>query len=133
VRQILFNLLSNAVRFTPERGTVRVNAVTAAGGGTEIAVSDTGIGIPGDQIARLTLPFEQIDNSFARSHGGTGLGLPLVDALVRLHGGTLTIDSEVGVGTTVTVRFPAGPPAAALENAAQESSPPGDIQRRANS
>ena len=109
VRQILFNLLSNAVRFTPEGGTVRVHAAPAAQGGTEIVVSDTGIGIPRDQIARLTLPFEQIDNSFAKAHGGTGLGLPLVDALVRLHGGVLTIDSEVGAGTSVTVHFPRRP------------------------
>ncbi len=109
VRQILFNLLSNAVRFTPEGGTVRVLAAPAAGGGAEISVCDTGVGIPRDQIARVTLPFEQIDNSYAKAHGGTGLGLPLVDALVRLHGGTLTIDSEVGVGTRVTVRFPPRP------------------------
>jgi len=109
VRQILFNLLSNAVRFTPEGGTVRVHAAPAAQGGTEIVVSDTGIGIPRDQIPRLTLPFEQIDNSFARAHGGTGLGLPLVDALVRLHGGVLTVDSEVGAGTSVTVHFPRRP------------------------
>jgi signal transduction histidine kinase len=106
VRQILFNLLSNAVRFTPEGGTVRVGAAATADGGTEITVSDTGIGIPRDQIARVTLPFEQIENSYSRAQGGTGLGLPLVDGLVRLHGGTLTIDSEVGVGTRIAVRFP---------------------------
>jgi signal transduction histidine kinase len=109
VRQILFNLLSNAVRFTPEGGRVRVQADAAAGGGTEIVVSDTGVGIPREEIPRLTLPFEQIDNSYARAHGGTGLGLPLVDGLVRLHGGTLKIDSEVGAGTRVTVWFPPRP------------------------
>jgi signal transduction histidine kinase len=55
------------------------------------------------------MPFEQIDNSYTRAHGGTGLGLPLVDGLVRLHGGSLTIDSEVGVGTRIAVRFPPEP------------------------
>jgi signal transduction histidine kinase len=114
VRQILFNLLSNAVRFTPEHGTVRVLASVADDGGAEIVVADTGIGIPRDQIARLTQPFEQINNSYARGHGGTGLGLPLVDALVGLHGGALMIDSEVGVGTRVSVRFPPRPRRAAV-------------------
>jgi signal transduction histidine kinase len=109
VRQILFNLLSNAVRFTPEGGSVRVQATGVPEGGIEIVVSDTGIGIPQDQIARVTLPFEQIDNSYTRGHGGTGLGLPLVDGLVRSHGATLTIDSEVGVGTRVAIRFPPPP------------------------
>ncbi|HTJ63481.1 MAG TPA: HAMP domain-containing sensor histidine kinase [Alphaproteobacteria bacterium] len=106
IRQILFNLLSNAIRFTPAGGIVGIHAGTTTDGGTELTVYDTGIGIPADQIPRLTVPFEQIDNSYARSHGGTGLGLPLVDGLVGLHGGTLTIDSTVGAGTRVTVRFP---------------------------
>jgi signal transduction histidine kinase len=109
VRQILFNLLSNAARFTPAGGTVGVHASAMADGGASLAVHDTGVGIPPDQIARVTLPFEQIDNAYAQSHGGTGLGLPLVDGLVRLHGGSLTIESEVGAGTRVTVRFPPGP------------------------
>jgi signal transduction histidine kinase len=113
MRQILFNLLSNAVRFTPDSGTVRVTARAAAGGGTEIVVSDTGIGIPHAEIPRLTKPFEQIDNSYARAHGGTGLGLPLVDGLVRLHGGKLTIDSEVDAGTRVALWFPPRPESAA--------------------
>jgi signal transduction histidine kinase len=106
VRQILFNLLSNAVRFTPDGGTVRVRASATADGGIEMVVSDTGIGIPKDQIDRVTMPFEQVDNSYTRAHGGTGLGLPLVEALVRLHGGALTIESEIGVGTSIAVRFP---------------------------
>jgi signal transduction histidine kinase len=109
VRQILFNLLSNAARFTPAGGVVGVHAAATTDGGAALTVYDTGVGIPRDQIARVTLPFEQIDNSYAQSHGGTGLGLPLVDGLIRLHGGTLTIESEVGVGTRVTVRFPPVP------------------------
>jgi two-component system cell cycle sensor histidine kinase PleC len=109
VTQILFNLLSNAARFTPAGGIVGVHAAATTDGGATLAVYDTGVGIPPDQIARVTMPFEQIDNSYAQSHGGTGLGLPLVDGLVRLHGGSLTIESEVGVGTRVTVRFPPRP------------------------
>jgi len=109
VRQVLFNLLSNAIRFTPAGGIVGVVAAATADGGASLVVHDTGVGVPQDQIARLTIPFEQIDNSYSRSHGGTGLGLPLVDGLVRLHGGSLTIESEVGVGTRVTVRFPPAP------------------------
>jgi signal transduction histidine kinase len=105
-RQILLNLLSNAIRFTPDGGHICIRTSAAADGGTEIVVSDTGVGIPRNQIARLTMPFEQIDNSYTRSHSGTGLGLPLVDALVRLHGGDLVIESEVGTGTIVTVRLP---------------------------
>lgn len=108
LRQILFNLLSNAVRFTPAGGTVRVEAAAAAVG-TDVVVADTGVGIPPDQIDRLRIPFEQINNSYARSQGGTGLGLPLVDALVRLHGGNLKIESEVGAGTRVTAHFPPAP------------------------
>jgi signal transduction histidine kinase len=109
VRQILFNLLSNAVRFTPDRGTIRVEALVSASGGTDIIVSDTGVGIPADQIARLKIPFEQLDNSYARSHGGTGLGIPLVDGLAQLHGGSLSIESEVGIGTQATIHFPPAP------------------------
>jgi len=109
VRQILFNLLSNAVRFTPERGTIRVEAAVAADGGTDLVVSDNGAGIPADQIPRLKVPFEQLDNSYARAHGGTGLGIPLVDGLAQLHGGNMSIESEVGVGTRVTIHFPPAP------------------------
>jgi signal transduction histidine kinase len=109
VTQILFNLLSNAARFTPAGGTVGVHAAATADGGASLTVHDTGVGIPPDQISRVTMPFEQIDNAYARSQGGTGLGLPLVDGLIRLHGGSLTIESEVGAGTRVTVRFPPGP------------------------
>ncbi len=109
VRQILFNLLSNALRFTPAGGVVGVHAAAAPDGGAVLTVHDTGVGIPPDQIARVIMPFEQIDNSYARSQGGTGLGLPLVDSLIRLHGGSLSIESVVGVGTRVTVRFPPRP------------------------
>ncbi|MEA2780425.1 MAG: two-component system, cell cycle sensor histidine kinase PleC [Rhodospirillaceae bacterium] len=124
IRQILFNLLSNAIRFTPEGGSILVRTSAVPGGGTEIVVSDTGVGIPRDQIPRVMMPFEQIDNSYTRSRSGTGLGLPLVDALVRLHGGTLVIESEVGLGTSVIINFPPRP---GKNLSAENSARPRDI------
>lgn len=109
VRQILFNLLSNATRFTPAGGVVGIHAAATEDGGAALTVHDTGTGIPKDQIARVTMPFEQIDNAYGNARGGTGLGLPLVDGLVRLHGGHLVIESELGVGTRVTAFFPPAP------------------------
>jgi len=82
----------------------------------ELAVEDTGIGIDVADLPRLMKPFEQKHHGYSKRNGGTGLGLPLVDALVRLHGGTLTIDSAPGRGTRVMVRLPA--PAVAAEAAA---------------
>jgi signal transduction histidine kinase len=105
LKQILVNLLSNAVKFTPEGGTVTVR-LRRLSDGTEFIVRDTGIGIPPADLPRLMKPFEQISSSYARQNGGTGLGLPLVDALVRLHGGRFHIESAVGRGTAVIVRLP---------------------------
>ncbi len=105
-KQIIFNLLTNAIKFTPSGGTVGVATRRMDESHLEVTVSDTGIGIPNDQIERVLRPFEQIDNRYSREAGGTGLGLSLVKSLVELHGGTLTIDSTVDVGTTVTVAFP---------------------------
>jgi signal transduction histidine kinase/integral membrane sensor domain MASE1 len=106
IRQILFNLLSNAIKFTPAGGEVTVRAGLAGDGALMLAVCDTGIGIPPDQIERVLEPFTQVEHVLSRSHAGTGLGLPLCKELARLHGGTLAICSAVGVGTTVTVTFP---------------------------
>ncbi len=110
VKQIITNLLSNALKFTPENGCISLMASPTPCGGFEIAVSDTGVGIPSDQIDRVLLPFEQIDNRYSRTTGGTGLGLSLVKGLVELHGGSLRIESTLGCGTTVTAIFPALPP-----------------------
>jgi len=107
MRQIVLNLLSNAVKFTPEGGTVRISAWTE-NGGVAIAVKDTGIGIPEDQIARVLEPFHQVDSKISRKHHGTGLGLPLAKSLVELHGGSIKIESQINHGTTVTVTFPPG-------------------------
>jgi PAS domain S-box-containing protein len=112
VRQIMFNLLSNAVKFTPVGGSVRVLLDRLADGGTRIAVADTGCGIPAGQIARLMLPFEQIDNGFGRAREGTGLGLAIAKSMAALHGGALDIESEEGRGTVASIVFP--PPPAAL-------------------
>ncbi len=68
---------------------------------------DTGVGIAAADLPRLMKPFEQVASGYSQRNGGTGLGLPLVDALVRLHGGTFLVESAVGVGTTVTIRLPA--------------------------
>jgi signal transduction histidine kinase len=105
LNQILLNLLSNAVKFTLEDGavTVRLRALARE---VELTVHDTGIGIAAEDLPRMMKPFEQVAQGYSRKNGGTGLGLPLVDSLVRLHEGTFHIDSAVGVGTTATVRLP---------------------------
>ncbi len=112
MRQMVLNLLSNAVKFTPAGGTVTLRAATDGPGWIEIAISDTGIGIPEDQVERVMRPFEQLDNSYSRGAGGTGLGLALVKALADLHGGTVYLVSTVGQGTTVSIRLPVAGPGA---------------------
>jgi signal transduction histidine kinase/DNA-binding response OmpR family regulator len=106
VRQILFNLLGNAIKFT-ERGGVRVRAGTMplGGGSTRatLAVTDTGIGMSGEQLARLFQPFVQADSSTTRQFGGTGLGLSIVRRLTQAMGGDVAVESAPGVGTTFTV------------------------------
>jgi signal transduction histidine kinase len=104
--QILVNLLSNAFKFTPEGGTVALSARRLPGGDLAIIVRDTGIGIAPEDIATVLSPFGQVESAFSRSHQGTGLGLPLAKSLVEMHGGTLTLESEVGSGTTVTITLP---------------------------
>ncbi len=106
IRQIMINLLSNAVKFTPSGGTITVHLAMADPEWAEISIADTGIGIPDDQLDRVMKPFEQLDNSYTRSGGGTGLGLALVKALAELHGGSVALISKVDQGTTVIVRLP---------------------------
>ncbi len=106
-KQILLNLLSNAVKFTPARGHVAVTAGEAPDAGLLIKVVDNGIGIGPEHLKQVFDRFNQADGSYARQHGGTGLGLHLTKKLVELHGGTIRLDSELGVGTTVSVSFPA--------------------------
>ena len=106
IRQILLNLLTNAIKFTPAGGGVTVSA-SRAEQGLVIAVSDTGIGMAPEHLPIALEYFGQIDNMAARKHDGAGVGLPLSKQLVELQGGTLSIDSTPGAGTTVTVTFPA--------------------------
>ncbi|MGH6967539.1 MAG: ATP-binding response regulator [Stellaceae bacterium] len=106
VKQVLLNLLSNAIKFTPSGGSVRVVARVDEADGLTIQVVDTGIGIAAADLERALQPFEQIDSSLHRKYQGTGLGLPLARSMCELHGGRFTIESTVGKGTTVTVRFP---------------------------
>jgi signal transduction histidine kinase len=79
---------------------------TSDAGGVQIDIEDTGIGIPPDQVARVMEPFYQVDGSLARTQEGTGLGLPIAKSLAELHGGTLTLESAVGYGTTVRLTLP---------------------------
>jgi PAS domain S-box-containing protein len=107
LKQILLNLLSNAVKFTSPGGTVRVRARRHGDGGIEISVKDDGIGVADEHRAVIFEPFRQVDSTLSRRFEGTGLGLPLAKKLVELHDGTLRFDSKLGVGTTVTLIFPA--------------------------
>jgi PAS domain S-box-containing protein len=107
-KQALVNILGNAVKFTPDGGTVRVEAAVADGA-TVIVVSDTGIGMTAEEIATAMEPFGRIDGTAKRSGEGTGLGLPLVKAFLDLHDGRLAIESERGRGTVVRLSFPLPP------------------------
>jgi signal transduction histidine kinase len=112
LKKIVINLLSNAVKFTPKGGEVLVSVRTGADI-LEIAVRDTGIGIPRTALERLGRPFERVTNNPHLAREGTGLGLALVHGLTRLHGGTVRIDSTEDVGTVVTVTLPTSVQAAA--------------------
>ncbi|MEO8686224.1 MAG: ATP-binding protein, partial [Devosia sp.] len=105
VKQILLNLVSNAIKFTPRGGVVTLGVAETAHG-VAISVSDTGIGIPAADLPRLGKPFEQATQDATLAKSGTGLGLALVRSLAELHGGEMTIASELNKGTTVTVYLP---------------------------
>lgn len=107
IKQILLNLLSNAVKFTPEGGMVELSAENNSLG-LSFSVADTGCGIPPDKMEIILEPFGQADMTLQRNYEGTGLGLPLVKAMVELHGGELELFSREGKGTTATVRLPVG-------------------------
>ena len=107
LKQILVNLLSNAVKFTPANGRVTVRAWVRPKDGYVIQIADTGIGMALEDIPKAMSRFAQVESQLRRRHEGTGLGLPLSKSFVELHGGSLGLQSERGVGTTVTVRLPA--------------------------
>lgn len=107
VKQILVNLLSNAVKFTPEGGEIGLDVVgDEETGQVLITVWDSGIGISEEGMARLFEPFVQLDSRLAREFGGTGLGLSLVQRMMDLHGGSVSVESEIGEGSRFTVAFP---------------------------
>jgi signal transduction histidine kinase len=106
--QILVNLLANAIKFTPEGGRVAIDA-RRAGEGVTIAVRDTGIGIPADQLLRVFEEFHQVDGSASRAYGGVGLGLALCQRLARVLAGEVTVESAPGKGSTFTLWLPLVP------------------------
>jgi two-component system cell cycle sensor histidine kinase PleC len=106
LKQILVNLMTNAVKFTPEGGLVSLAVGYDRLGQLSFAVTDTGIGMSPEEIVKAMTPFGQVGSVLTRKHEGTGLGLPLTKGLVEAHGGTLEIRSQPGRGTTATVRIP---------------------------
>lgn len=107
LKQILLNVLSNAVKFTPAQGSVQIVTTVEPNGCLLITIRDSGIGIPAEVLPNLFAPFRQGDNSISRRFGGTGLGLAISRKLIELHGGSVDIESEPGQGTTVQLVFPA--------------------------
>jgi signal transduction histidine kinase len=106
LKQMILNLLSNALKFTTAPGSISIGASRDLSGNLILMVSDTGIGIPADKLATVLQPFGQVQNSMTRAHSGTGLGLPMVKALAEQHGGTFALQSEPGRGTDVIITFP---------------------------
>ena len=107
IKNIVKNIISNAVQFTPEEGRITIFSNYDHDGSLRLSVSDTGIGLSLRDIEKALSPFGQVDNALDRSGEGTGLGLPLSQALLKLHGGRLEILSEKGIGTTVAIIIPA--------------------------
>ncbi|WP_240932502.1 sensor histidine kinase [Pelagibius litoralis] len=107
MKQILINLISNAVKFSTASGSVTVTTDVAVTGGLEIRIADNGLGMTREEVAIALKPFRQIENAYSRSRPGTGLGLPLAVALTELHGGSLVVESQPGRGTEVLLEFPA--------------------------
>ena len=105
VMQILINLISNGVKYTPRGGSVRI-AASRRDSLIEIAVSDTGVGIGEADLKRVGEPFERVESEYTRAKEGTGLGLALVQALAQLHGGSMKMESVLGEGTTVRIELP---------------------------
>jgi two-component system cell cycle sensor histidine kinase PleC len=107
LRQIFVNLLSNASKFTAEKGRTLVMARALKDGSVTVAIADTGMGMTHEQIVMALKPFAQVQGHLSRPQEGAGLGLPLVAGLVKLHGGSLFLDSQPGAGTTAIVTLPA--------------------------
>ncbi len=109
IKQVLLNLLSNSIKFTPKGGKITVSGAVLTNSTSErlkVSVTDTGIGIAPDDLSRLAQPFEQIESQHSKTQQGTGLGLALSKSLIVMHGGILEMESEPGVGTTVSFTIP---------------------------
>ncbi|MEA3470140.1 MAG: ATP-binding protein, partial [Thermodesulfobacteriota bacterium] len=106
LEQVFLNVLDNAVKFTPEAGKISVSAFKEAEEYLAVRITDTGTGIPKEEIPRLGERFYRVDKTRSRKLGGTGLGLSIVKHLMKAHEGNLEIESQPGRGTTVTLRFP---------------------------
>ena len=106
LKQVLINLLTNAVKFTQAGGAIGVSAIVEADGTPALIVADTGMGIAQDSIEKMLMPFERAQTTATLAQEGTGIGLPISKAIVEQHGGTLSLHSELGRGTTVIVRLP---------------------------
>jgi len=109
LKQIVLNLLSNAVKFTPQGGHISIRG-SAREGVLRLSITDTGIGIPQEALAKLGRPFEQVESQLTKSHQGSGLGLAIARSLTELHGGTMKIRSTLGQGTTVLLKLPLSGP-----------------------
>ena len=105
-RQVILNILSNSVKFTEPKGCISIGSGVDGCGDLTITITDTGVGIPPEHLERVLRPFEQIEDHLTKENAGTGLGLPIARALSELHGGNLTLSSNLGAGTTVIVRLP---------------------------
>lgn len=129
MKQALVNLLSNAVKFTPKGRAFGLMVSTTrdpnekTSGELEFRVWDKGIGISAEDIQKLFTPFRQLDFGLSREHEGTGLGLMITRQLVELHEGSVTLESDIGVGTTVTLRLPVRMAPISFDD--QTTSPPG--------
>jgi two-component system cell cycle sensor histidine kinase PleC len=108
LRQVLINILSNAIKFTPPGGRIEIEAGADAGTGFTLSVTDSGVGIAAEHLGMVMQPFAQVANVLTRTHGGAGLGLPISKALMELHDGSFKLRSQPDVGTAVTLWLPAG-------------------------
>ncbi len=107
IKQMLMNLIGNAVKYSPPNGLIMVDATTSNDGRLHISITDTGIGMSDSELEKALSPFGQVEVEHSRTTSGTGLGLTLVKSLIELHGGELDLVSQKGIGTTATLIFPA--------------------------
>ena len=121
LRQIFTNIISNAIKFTPRGGTVKVEGLRTKNGGAGVLVRDTGVGMTADEIKVAMTPFGQVDAGHARWREGTGLGLPIAKALVELHGGQIEIRSIKGEGTEVAIMLPSRTSVSPIQNSETDS------------